>query len=82
MKPDIVKMTYRGAPFALAFVCIALLTSATYADDDESNLKLTDAAREHRSRLDFDGKVFSGPALDRMLAAAPPVAEHAAAARH
>ena len=70
MKPDIVRMTYHGAPLALALVFIALLTSATYADDDESNLKLTDAAREHRSRLDFDGKTFSGPALDRLLAAA------------
>lgn len=70
MKPDIVKLTYRGAPFALAFVCIALLTNATYADGDKSNLKLTEAAREHRSRLDFDGKTFSGPALDRLLAAA------------
>ncbi len=32
-------------------------------------VKLTEAAREHRSRLDFDGETFSGPALERLLAA-------------
>ena len=63
-------MTYRGAPLALALVFIALLTGTTHADDEEPGLRLTEAAREHRSRLDFDGKSFSGPALGRLLAAA------------
>jgi hypothetical protein len=30
--------------------------------------KISAAAMEHRSRLDFDGKTFSGPAWDRVVA--------------
>jgi len=37
---------------------------------DESPNRLTEAAIENRSRLHFDGKEFSGPAWDRLLAAA------------
>jgi hypothetical protein len=70
MKSAFVKMICRGAGFALTLGCIALLTATTNAEGNESSVTLKEAAREHRSRLDFDGKTFSGPALDHLLAAA------------
>jgi len=53
-------------------VFVSLLGSAcaTHAETNESNSKLTEAARENRSRLNFDGDVFSGPAVEQLLAAA------------
>lgn len=56
--------------FVLALGLIVLLGAETHADSSESNGALTDAARENRSRLNFDGSTFSGPALDQLLAAA------------
>jgi hypothetical protein len=60
----------RGATIALTLGWLALLSTTTLADNAESYARLTEAAREHRSRLDFDGETFSGPAFDQLLAAA------------
>ena len=49
-------------------LCLALLVAtATFADPNESVNRLTEAAKEHRTRLDFDGDTFSGPALGQLL---------------
>jgi len=70
MKSDFVKIAGYGAASAIALGFVALTTVRTHAADNVSGVTLTEAAREHRSRLDFDGKAFSGPALDQLLAAA------------
>ena len=60
----------RAAAHALAVSVFALFAATAFAEDNEFGLKLTEAARENRLRLDFDGKTFSGPAFDQLLAAA------------
>jgi hypothetical protein len=45
----------------------ALLSTATFANPGETDTALTAAAKEHRTRLEFDGDSFSGPALDQLL---------------
>jgi hypothetical protein len=44
-----------------------LVATATFAEPTESVNRLTEAAKEHRTRLDFDGDTFSGPALGQLL---------------
>lgn len=66
----LLKAPLRRSALAVACSFVALLCGATNAETKDSDVKLTEAAREHRSRLDFDGETFSGPALDRLLAAA------------
>ena len=66
----LMKAPLRHAALVLACSVVALPCGATNAETRDSDVKLTEAAREHRSRLDFDGETFSGPALDRLLAAA------------
>lgn len=56
--------------FVLTIGAFMLLSGATQADSSGPNNKLTEAARDNRSRLNFDGDVFAGPALDQLLAAA------------
>ena len=63
-------MRFRRAALALAIGLVAFPGATPWAESNESTLELAEAARDHRSRLDFDGKAFSGPALDRLLAAA------------
>jgi hypothetical protein len=63
-------MQNRHTAFVITCAIIVLLGGATHADTNDSNSKLTEAARENRSRLSFDGDTFAGPALDRLLAAA------------
>ena len=56
--------------FALLFAAL-FFTSATFADEAAEPTiedKITNAAIEHRSRLNFDGNTFSGPAWDHILA--------------
>ena len=55
---------------ALASFLVATPVLTAVADDDGAAAKLTEAAVEHRTRLDYDGDTFSGPALDQLLAAA------------
>jgi hypothetical protein len=52
----------------LACVLVALPSVAAFADNEDTNNRLTNAARDNRTRLHFDGRVFSGPAWDQLLA--------------
>ena len=61
-------MPHRRVAFILAYGLCVLASGGVYAD--ESNDKLTEAALENRSRLEFDGAKFSGPAWELLLAAA------------
>ena len=70
MKSALTKTPHRHTAFVLACSLAVLLCGATNTDANDSVIKLTDAARENRSQLDFDGQAFSGPALDQLLAAA------------
>ena len=70
VKIPFVNMRNRRIAFALAFGFVVLLGGATYADTNEPNNKLTEAARENSFRLDFNGNTFAGSALDQLLAAA------------
>jgi len=67
---DTIKTLFHRPAPALSLILIALLTATTHAENTDSHNQLTEAAKEHRYRLDFDGEVFSGPALERLLAAA------------
>lgn len=60
----------RTAAYALAVGFIALFAASAPAENNEPGVKLTAAARENRLRLNYDGKAFSGPALDQLLASA------------
>ena len=60
MKSDFVKIAGYGAASAIALGFVALTTVRTHAADNVSGVTLTEAAREHRSRLDFDGKPSPG----------------------
>jgi len=62
------RMPHRRVAFILAYGLCVLASGGVYAD--ESNDKLTEAALENRSRLEFDGAKFSGPAWELLLAAA------------
>lgn len=62
--------THHRTVFALACALSVLPGSTSYAETDTSNSALTEAARENRSQLNFDGNNFAGPALDQLLAAA------------
>ena len=56
--------------FAVLFAAL-FFTSVTFADEPAEQTiedKISAAAIEHRSRLDFDGKTFSGPAWDHIVA--------------
>ena len=66
----VMKLHNRRTAFVITYAAILLIGSATHADTSESNSKLTEAARENSSRLNFDGNTFAGPALDQLLAAA------------
>jgi len=70
VKSLVINTQNRRTAFVLAFLIIVLLGDPTHADTDESISKLTDAARENRFRLNFNGDTFAGPALDQLLAAA------------
>jgi hypothetical protein len=62
-----------GTALVLTIGLFVLFGGAAQADDNQSSElsnKLTEAARENRSRLNFEGNVFAGPALDQLLAAA------------
>lgn len=62
------KLHHCRIALVLAFCVMALQGNASQAN--ESHNKLTEAAFENRSRLHFDGKEFSGPAWNQLLAAA------------
>ena len=66
----LMRTPYRHTALDLACSLVALLCDATNAEAKDSDIKLTEAARENRFQLDFDGKAFSGPALDQLLATA------------
>lgn len=57
---------------ATLLVACFFLTHSSSADDagDELRNKLAQSAMENRTRLHFDGKEFSGPALERLLVGA------------
>lgn len=57
----------RGPACVLAFFLAPLIATATFADAVVPGSKLTAAAKDHRTRLDFDGDTFAGPALDQLL---------------
>lgn len=59
-----------SAALALTITLFALLGATSYAESTDTSDKLTEAAKEHRYRLDFDGERFSGPALEQLLTAA------------
>lgn len=59
-----------GAALAPAIGLLILFSFGTRVESAEPSVRLTEAAREHRARLEFDGSEFSGPALDQMLDAA------------
>ena len=49
---------------------LALPGAAALAETKQALNALTEAARKHRSRLNYDGTVFAGPALAKLKAAA------------
>lgn len=54
-----------------AFLTPLVMATVMYADEVEQPTReerVTAAAIEHRLRLEFDGKMFSGPAWDRLVA--------------
>jgi hypothetical protein len=63
-------MQNRRTVLLAIFTTVVLLGGATHAEPNDSNNKLTEAARENSSRLNFDGDVFTGPALGQLLTAA------------
>lgn len=64
------KTPLRQTALSLACSLVALQCGTTHGEVDDSEIKLTEAARENRTQLGFDGDTFSGPALDQLLAAA------------
>lgn len=63
-------LTMIATRFVLLFVAL-LLTGPNFAEEGEKPAieeKITAAATANRTRLDFDGKTFSGPAWDRIVA--------------
>ena len=70
MKSRFITKSHHRTVFALAFALSVLPGSTSHAETDTSNSTLTEAARENRSQLNFDGNIFAGPALDQLLAAA------------
>ena len=56
-----------GTTPVIALFLGALISTATLANAGETENRLTAAAKEHRTRLDFDGETFDGPALDQLL---------------
>jgi hypothetical protein len=70
MKSPFMTKSHFSTVFALACALNLLLGSTSFAESDKSNSTLTEAARENRSQLNFDGNIFTGLALDQLLAAA------------
>lgn len=63
--------TRLAGPAAVLLASLLLLpaVATTHAEAGDEAGALTEAARDRRSRLDFDGKVYSGAALKQLLSA-------------
>ena len=70
MTSDYIETSFREKAIGLTITVLALFSAHAAAESPAPTGGLTDAAQEHRLRLDFDGKSFSGPGLERLLAAA------------
>ena len=71
MKFSVMNLQNRCKAFLLlSFFLVVVFGSTAHADTDESISELTEAARQHRTRLNFDGDTFTGQAMDQLLAAA------------
>lgn len=65
-----VKMLFLRTAIVLTCSLVALLDSAAPADANDRISKLSKAVMENRTRLHFDGKAFTGPAWEKLLAEA------------
>ena len=70
MPAPTVKMLFLRTAIVLTCSLVTLLDGAALADVNDRISELSKAATANRTRLHFDGKVFTGPAWERLLAEA------------